>query len=106
MNQDDQYSAILGLSFIAFSVLYFVMGAKTLDANGNSKLLILLNIITYGLFSLIHAIRMLKKTKKDVAGELEEEINALRLKIKTLDERIATSTASLREINEKIEQEN
>lgn len=101
VNEPD---SVVGILLIVVGVILFlVFSALLLHAKGKSVALVLLNFVTYGIFSVVLAIITLNKTKKSQVNQSAQEIFALNNQLKQVEAKIDNTRRSLSEINQKIE---
>lgn len=91
------------LILLVCGLLFMIFSAMLLKADGKSVALVLLNFITYGIFSVVIAFIVLGKSKKNKALQYAQEIHALNAQLQQVEAQIDSTRKSLSEINQKLE---
>lgn len=89
--------------FLLGALLFMIFSAKLLKADGKSAALVIINLFTYGIFTIVIAFIALSKSKKNKVPQYAQEISALNAQLQQVEAQIDSTRHSLSEINQKLE---
>ncbi len=100
---EEVLAGLFGVLFCVTGLCFLIFSGMQLKAEGKSRWLLLINYVTYGIFSVVMAFIGIFRSDKAKKKQCLYELQQLNAELRKVDEQIALTRESLREINQKID---